>query len=608
MKSQYGHKRLRPKDIKITLIRLFRYFRFNKVVFFSGIFFIIVSAASQVAANGMLSPIIDTIVKGNDTTQVIKYLLIMGVIVIIISFSQYLGNLLMARLAQQTVHRIREDMFSHMQKLPISYFDKQSHGDLMSTFTNDVDMLNQSLEQSVSQVIVAVITVAGSFTMMFILSPLLTFIVILMLGIMFASIKYVGRKSAQNFRFQQAALADMNGYIEEIMSGQKVVKVFNYESRAIAQFLKKNEQLRIASTQASTYGVMLMPIMGNLSFVMYALASMIGAFLVMKNTMSVGNIAAFLQYTRTISRPITMVSNQLNTLFAALAGAERIFNVLDEEIEKDEGDVGLVKDGEDAPYWQVPKENGEYEKVPLRGFITFENVNFGYVPGQRVLNEISLYAKPGQKIAFVGSTGAGKTTITNLINRFYEINEGTILFDGIDIKRIKKQDLRSTMSIVLQDVHLFEGTIADNIRYGRLDATDEEVVEAAKLANAHYFIKNLPKGYDTMLTIDGQNLSQGERQLLSIARAAVADPTILILDEATSSIDTRTEKLIAEGMDKLMEGRTTFVIAHRLSTVRDANAIMVLEQGEIIERGDHETLMKQKGRYYALNTGALELE
>ena len=350
-----------------------------------------------------------------------------------------------------------------------------------------------------------------------------------------------------------------------------------------------------------------MPIMGNLSFVMYALASMIGAFLVMKNTMSVGNIAAFLQYTRTISRPITMVSNQLNTLFAALAGAERIFNVLDEEIETDEGDVGLVKDVEDAPYGEV-QGNGEYEKVPLRGFITFENVNFGYVPGQRVLNEISLYAKPGQKIAFVGSTGAGKTTITNLINRFYEINEGTILFDGIDIKRIKKQDLRSTMSIVLQDVHLFEGTIADNIRYGRLDATDEEVVEAAKLANAHYFIKNLPKGYDTMLTIDGQNLSQGERQLLSIARAAVADPTILILDEATSSIDTRTEKLIAEGMDKLMEGRTTFVIAHRLSTVRDANAIMVLEQGEIIERGDHETLMKQKGRYYALNTGALELE
>lgn len=608
MKPQFGHRRLRPKDAKNTLIRLFSYFRFNKMLFFGGIFFIIASSFLEVAANGMLSPIIDTIVKGESTAQVIRYILIMGAIVISISIFQYLGNLFMARLAQGTVHRIREEMFSHMQKLPISYFDKQTHGDLMSTFTNDVDMLNQSLEQSVSQIIVAVITVVGSFTMMFILSPVLTFVVVLMLGVMFTAIKYVGQKSAQNFRFQQAALADMNGYIEEIMSGQKVVKVFNYEDKAIDRFLEKNEQLRRASTQASTYGVMLMPIMGNLSYVLYALTSMLGAFLVMKNAMTVGNIASFLQYTRSISRPITMVSNQLNTLFAALAGAERIFEFLDEEVETDEGDVCLVREGEGAPYWKVPKENGEYEKVPLRGFITFKNVNFGYESGRRVLNNINLYAKPGQKIAFVGSTGAGKTTITNLINRFYEINEGTILFDGIDIKRIKKQDLRSTMSIVLQDVHLFEGTIADNIRYGRLDATDEEVVEAAKLANAHYFIKNLPNGYDTMLTIDGQNLSQGERQLLSIARAAIADPTILILDEATSSVDTRTEKLIAEGMDKLMEGRTTFVIAHRLSTVRDADAIMVLEQGEIIERGDHEALMKQKGRYYALNTGALELQ
>jgi len=608
VKPQFGHRRLRPKDAKNTLIRLFSYFRFNKVLFFGGIFFIIASSFLEVAANGMLSPIIDTIVKGESTAQVIRYILIMGAIVISISIFQYLGNIFMARLAQGTVHRIREEMFSHMQKLPISYFDKQTHGDLMSTFTNDVDMLNQSLEQSVSQIIVAVITVVGSFTMMFILSPVLTFVVVLMLGVMFTAIKYVGQKSAQNFRFQQAALADMNGYIEEIMSGQKVVKVFNYEDKAIDRFLEKNEQLRRASTQASTYGVMLMPIMGNLSYVLYALTSMLGAFLVMKNAMTVGNIASFLQYTRSISRPITMVSNQLNTLFAALAGAERIFEFLDEEVETDEGDVCLVREGEGAPYWKVPKENGEYEKVPLRGFITFKNVNFGYESGRRVLNNINLYAKPGQKIAFVGSTGAGKTTITNLINRFYEINEGTILFDGIDIKRIKKQDLRSTMSIVLQDVHLFEGTIADNIRYGRLDATDKEVVEAAKLANAHYFIKNLPNGYDTMLTIDGQNLSQGERQLLSIARAAIADPTILILDEATSSVDTRTEKLIAEGMDKLMEGRTTFVIAHRLSTVRDADAIMVLEQGEIIERGDHEALMKQKGRYYALNTGALELQ
>ncbi|HHY41962.1 MAG TPA: ABC transporter ATP-binding protein [Thermoanaerobacterales bacterium] len=607
-KPQFGHSRLRPKNTKKTLIRLFSYFRFNKALFFGGIFFIIAASFLEVAANGMLSPIIDTIVKGENTAQVIRYILIMGAIVISISISQYLGNLFMARLAQGTVHRIREEMFSHMQKLPISYFDKQSHGDLMSTFTNDVDMLNQSLEQSVSQIIVAVITVVGSFTMMFILSPMLTFVVVLMLGVMFAAIKYVGQKSAQNFRFQQAALADMNGYIEEMMSGQKVVKVFNYEDKAIDRFLEKNEQLCKASTQASTYGVMLMPIMGNLSYVLYALTSMFGAFLVMKNAMTVGNIASFLQYTRSISRPITMVSNQLNTLFASLAGAERIFEFLAEKVETDEGDVCLVREGEGAPYWKVPKENGVYEKVPLRGYITFKNVNFGYEPGRRVLNNINLYAKPGQKIAFVGSTGAGKTTITNLINRFYEINEGTILFDGIDIKRIKKQDLRSTMSIVLQDVHLFEGTIADNIRYGRLDATDEEVVEAAKLANAHYFIKNLPNGYDTMLTIDGQNLSQGERQLLSIARAAIADPTILILDEATSSVDTRTEKLIAEGMDKLMEGRTTFVIAHRLSTVRDADAILVLEQGEIIERGDHEALMKQKGRYYRLNIGELEMQ
>lgn len=603
-------KQLRPKDPKKTLLRLFGYFKFNILLFIGGIFFIIIGSLSEIGINALLSPIIDTLVGGNDTGVFIRYILLMAGLVIVTSLSQYIGNLSMAKLAQRTVHKIREEMFSHMEKLPVSYFDKHSHGELMSTFTNDVDMINQSLEQSVSQILISVVTVVGAFVMMLILSPILTSVVFAMLVVMLYTVKNIGKKSAKNFRMQQASLADVNGYIEEMMTGQKVVKVFNYEDRAIRTFFKKNEELKNASTLASTYGVMLMPVMGNLSFVKYALVSMAGAYLVMINRLSIGNIASFLQYTRSVSRPITQVSNQLNQLFAALAGAERIFNVLDEEIEIDDGDVTLAKgcQGRKSSCWMVPKGDGTYEEVPLKGFITFKDVDFGYVSEKRVLNKINLYAKPGQKIAFVGSTGAGKTTITNLINRFYEINEGLILYDGIDIRRINKHDLRSTMSIVLQDVHLFEGTVKENIRYGRLDATDDEVVEAAKLANAHYFIQNLPEGYDTILTSDGQNLSQGERQLLSIARAAIADPVILILDEATSSVDTRTEKLIAEGMDKLMAGRTTFVIAHRLSTVRDSNAIMVLEHGEIIERGDHDDLMEQKGRYYALNAGIAELD
>jgi ATP-binding cassette subfamily B multidrug efflux pump len=603
-------KQLKPKDPKKTFIRLFSYFKYNIVLFFGGIFFIIAGSLAEIGINGMISPVIDALIGDHDSGLFVKYLLIMVALVVIISISQYIGNLSMAKLAQRTVHKIRKDMFSHMEKLPVSYFDKHSHGELMSTFTNDVDMLNQSLEQSASQILISFVTVVGTFAVMIILSPILTTVVAAMLAVMLYSIRFVSKRSAKNYRMQQAALADMNGYTEEMMSGQKVVKVFNYEDRAIDTFSIKNEELRNASTLASTYGVVLMPIMGNLSFVMYALISMAGAYLVMINQLSIGNIASFLLYTRTVSRPITMVSNQLNSLFAALAGAERIFNVLDEKIETDEGDVTLLKDckGKKALCWMVPKGKGEYEKVPLKGFIEFKDVNFGYSPEKKVLNKINLYAKPGQKIAFVGSTGAGKTTVTNLINRFYEINEGEILYDGIDIKRINKHDLRSTMSIVLQDVHLFEGTVKENIRYGRLDATDDEVVEAAKLANAHYFIKHLPEGYDTVLTSDGQNLSQGERQLLSIARATIADPIILILDEATSSVDTRTEKLIAEGMDKLMAGRTTFVIAHRLSTVRNANAIMVIEHGEIIERGNHDELMAQKGRYYALNAGTAELD
>ncbi|WMJ78877.1 MULTISPECIES: ABC transporter ATP-binding protein [unclassified Sedimentibacter] len=603
-------RQLRPRDPKKTLIRLFSYFKFNKLLFFSGIFFIVLGSIAEIGINGMLSPVIDTLVGDFNREKFITYIAIMIVMVLVVAFSQYVGNLFMARLAQKTVHKIRENMFEHMEKLPISYFDGHTHGEMMSTFTNDVDMLNQSLEQSASQVLISIITVIGTFIMMMVLSPVMALTVVIILGIMLVVIKNIGKISSKNFRSQQAALAEMNGYIEEMMSGQKVVKVFNYEERAINDFNERNENLRTASTRASTFGVMIMPIMGNLSYAMYAVVSILGAYLVMVSRFSIGNMASFLQYTRTISRPITQVSNQLNTLFAALAGAERIFNVLDEEIELNDGDVKLVEkcDGKKDLCWKVPAKNGEYELVSLKGNVTFKDVDFGYVPEKQVLNKINLYAKPGQKIAFVGSTGAGKTTITNLINRFYEIDNGKILFDGIDIKRINKFDLRSTMSIVLQDVHLFEGTVAENIRYGRLDASDEDVIAAAKLANAHYFIKHLPNGYETLLTADGQNLSQGERQLLSIARAAIADPAILILDEATSSVDTRTEKLISEGMDKLMNGRTTFVIAHRLSTVRDSNAIMVLENGKIIERGDHEDLMKQKGRYYELNMGVTELE
>ena len=600
----------KPKNTKNTLIRLFSYYKYYKGLFIFGILAIIISSLAEIGVTGMLSPIIDVFVSGGSLDQALKYIYIMVGFVLVVSLGQYMGNRTMAKLAQTIIHRIREDMFAHMEKLPISYFDTHSHGELMSTFTNDVDMLNQSLEQAVSQIIISIVTVVGTFVMMLVISPVLTLVVVAMLILMFFVIKVIGSKSANYFRDQQLRLGDMNGYIEEMMSGQKVVKVFNYEDRAIEDFRGRNNELRVASSKASTFGVMLMPIMGNLTFVLYSVISILGSFLVIRNVLSVGNIAAFLQFTRTISRPITMVSNQLNTLFAALAGAERIFTVLDEEVEKDEGDVTLVRDcnGDNNHCWKVEKEDGSFDLVPVNGFITFKDVDFGYLPHKKVLKNINLYAKPGQKIAFVGSTGAGKTTITNLINRFYEINSGTILYDGVDIRRINKFDLRSTMSIVLQDVHLFEGTVADNIRYGRLDASDEEVKEAAKLANAHYFIKHLPQGYDTVLISDGQNLSQGERQLLSIARAAIADPEILILDEATSSVDTRTEKLISEGMDKLMEGRTTFVIAHRLSTVRDSNAIMVLENGEIIERGDHSNLMAQKGRYYDLNSGTIELD
>ena len=603
-------KNLKPKNMAATIARMFSYFKYNKNLFFAGMLFVLLSTLATVGTNGILSPIIDSLIPGN-TGPFTKYLLMMVVLVLSAAGFQYLGTLFMARLAQRTVYKLREDMFHHLQKLPISYYDSRTQGDLMSTFTNDIDMLNQSLEQSIAQILIAIVSVIGSIVMMIVLSPLLTVIVLVMLVVMFFSISIIGKRSAGHFRRRQAILADMNGYVEEMISGHRVVKVFNYEERSKKIFEEKNEELRKSSTSSATYGVMMMPVMGNLSYVMYALVAIVGGINVVAGSLSVGNIAAFLQYTRTISRPITQVSNQLNTLFASLAGAERIFEILDQPEEKTDGDVTLVSDPEQPNhyYWKVPKEENkdEFDCVPLKGDIRFHNVDFSYTEEKQILYDVSLYAKPGQKIALVGSTGAGKTTITNLINRFYDIQKGAITYDGIDIRRINPLDLRSTMSMVLQDVHLFEASVRENIRYGRLTASDEEVEEAARLANAHAFIMQLPQGYDTILTMDGGNLSQGQRQLLSIARAAIADPVVLILDEATSSVDTRTEEMIERAMDSLMKDRTTFVIAHRLSTVRRSDAIMVMEGGRIIERGDHDELMEQKGKYYELNMGLARL-
>jgi|BioPla2DNA2_1021312.scaffolds.fasta_scaffold13143_3 ATP-binding cassette subfamily B multidrug efflux pump len=608
--APHGKAQFAPKNLGKTLLRLFSYFKYNRWRFIAALIMTMLSSALMVAINSMLSPVIDAVAVKQDMDEFVKSLVTMGILVVFFLIAQYLGSLGMTIVASRTTYSIRKELFEKVQSLPIPFFDKHGHGEVMSSFTNDIDMLNMALEQSIDQVLTSVITVVGTFAMMIILSPILTAVVVVCLAFMMLLISFIGKRSGKFFRARQVITAEMNDYVEEMMSAQKVVKVFNYEDRAEAEFQEKNEALRVASTNASTYGVLMMPVMGNLTFAMYSIIAMLGAMLAIRGSMSIGNIAAFLQFTRTISRPITMVSNQLNSIFMAFAGAERIFAILDEPSEVMEGDVMLEGDctGRKDLCWIVPQPDGLAQRVPVKGDVRFNDVCFGYEPEKPVLKNISLYAKPGQKIAFVGSTGAGKTTITNLINRFYEIDSGQITIDGIDLRRIDKTDLRSIMGFVLQDINLFEGTIAENIRYGRLDATDEEVIKAAMSANAHSFISKLKNGYQTVLGPDGGNLSQGEQQLLSIARAAIADPIILIMDEATSSVDTRTESLISKGMDALMEGRTTFVIAHRLSTVRDANAIMVLEEGEIIERGDHDDLMKMQGRYYQLNIGAVELD
>lgn len=635
----------KPKQIGKTLLRLFGALSDNRIPLLISLFLIIISALAAITGTWYLKPLINDVIGRADPGKLADSLVIIGLIYGVGALSTYVSSRLMIRIAQQTTNKIRANLFNHLQRLPLRYFDSHTHGELMSRFTNDVDNVNFALEQSLSQTVTSLISVVGTFIMMLVLSPLLTVFIVLMLGVMGLAIRTVGGKSSSYFRGQQKALGDLNGYIEEMMEGQKVVKVFNHEESAGREFRVKNEALRKASTKAQTFASMLMPIMGNLSYINYAVTATVGAILSIRGQMDIGTIAAFLQYTRSFSQPITQVANQVNMLLAALAGAERIFEVMDQEPENDEGDVSLVLAGRGAsgalkPWpgdsstgltlrvtanqpavpaatidnhaaavlaWRVPQPDGSIDLIELRGDVRFTDVTFSYVEDKVVLKNISLFAKPGQKIAFVGSTGAGKTTITNLINRFYEIHEGTITYDGIDIRRIRKADLRRTLGMVLQDVHLFKGTIRDNIRYGKPDASEAEIIRAAKIANAHGFISRLPDGYDTMLTPDGTNLSQGQRQLLSIARAAVANPPVLILDEATSSIDTRTERLIERGMDQLMHGRTTFVIAHRLSTVRNADAIMVLEHGEIIERGDHRDLMALHGRYYQLCTGAAEL-
>ena len=646
MAKYVGYKR--PKDTKKAIKHLLVYLGHYKWMFMLVALLVLISAGANVAGTYLVKPVVNHFIVPGDMEGLLKAVIAMGVMYACGALCTFGYNRIMVKVSQKVIQDIRNDLFAHVQKLPLKYFDAHTHGELMSRFTNDVDTVQEAMNNSFAMIIQSFIMLFGTLIMMMVLSVRLSVIVIVFLVIMFFFIKFNSKHSKKYFNRQQEELGKINGFVQEMMAGQKVEKVFNHEQKNFEKFCEMNESFRKESTNALAFAGMMIPTIVSLSYLNYAISACVGGLFTLKGLMDLGSLSSYLVYVRQSAMPLNQFTQQVNFLLSALSGAERIFDMMDERPEIDEGSVTLCNavknaDGsltECSQYtgvfaWKVPAEPNTYwnsdsykEKVKsqpidknmdkaaandgtylveLRGDVRFKNVVFGYVPGKTILNDVTLYAKPGQKIAFVGSTGAGKTTIINLINRFYDIQSGTLTYDGIDIKDIKKDDLRKSLAMVIQDTHLFTGTIADNIRYGKLDATDEEVRNAALIANADSFIRRLPDGYNTMLYSDGSNLSQGQRQLLAIARAAIAKAPVLILDEATSSVDTRTEGLIEKGMDAIMEGRTVFVIAHRLSTVRNSKAIMVLEKGQIIERGSHDELLEQKGRYYQLYTGQFEL-
>lgn len=604
----------KPKNLKHTLRVFLSYLGRHKKMLAVVAVLVTISAGANLLGTYMIRPVVNGLADG-DVHTLLRGVLITALIFGCGALAAYGYTQTMVKAAQQVVFDIRRDLFEHVQTLPLQFFDSRRHGDIMSLFTNDIDTMADALNNSFAMVIQSFIQIVGTLTLLYILNWRLSLIVTVCYGIMFWYIKFSGKRSKGYYTKQQNSLGELNGYIEELITGQKVVKVFHHEEESFTEFCKKNEELRKAGTGAQGYAATMVPVVVSISYVNYAIVAVLGGLLALHGKADIGSLASYLVFVRQAALPINQFTQQSNFLLSALAGAERVFDVMRLEPEIDEGKVELVNVKEEngalavceetTGRWAWKRPDGTMTE--LKGDVRFENVDFGYTADRLILKNISLYAKPGQKIAFVGSTGAGKTTITNLINRFYDVQGGAVVYDGIDVKDIEKDALRHSLGIVLQDTHLFTGTVAENIRFGKLDATQEEIEHAAKIANADSFIRRLPNGYDTMLTSDGANLSQGQRQLLAIARAAVADPPVLILDEATSSVDTRTEALIEKGMDQLMEGRTVFVIAHRLSTVRNANAIMVLEQGNIVERGDHDALLAQKGKYYQLYHGMFEL-